>query len=309
MKGPIAIFGSGGFVGSHLAKYLLKQRKDIIAFSHDPQKAWRLKEMCIPSKNISRCDLTNLKQVTFVLKKYQPKTIFNLAAYGAYSWEQDIEKIYDVNFTSTVNLIETLKKASFSLYVHAGSQSEYGLNAAGPTEKGELIPNSHYAVSKTGVSHLITFYGKVMKLPVIHLRLYSVYGPLEEKGRLVPTLMSSVKKGALPPFVDSKISRDFIYIDDVIDAFLTVTEKVKKKHYGETFNIATGKKTTMEELAYLAKKLFNITSSPRFNSIQKRDWDVTDWYGNPAKMKREFGWKSQVSLKEGLLKTFSNTEG
>src|SRR3989338_2607406 len=219
MKGPIAIFGSGGFVGSHLAKYLLKQRKDIIAFSHDPQKAWRLKEMCIPSKNISRCDLTNLKQVTFVLKKYQPKTIFNLAAYGAYSWEQDIEKIYDVNFTSTVNLIETLKKASFSLYVHAGSQSEYGLNAAGPTEK------------------------------------------------------------------------------------------VKKKHYGETFNIATGKKTTMEELAYLAKKLFNITSSPRFNSIQKRDWDVTDWYGNPAKMKREFGWKSQVSLKEGLLKTFSNTEG
>ena len=98
MKGPIAVFGSGGFIGSHLVKRVYEKRKDIIAFSHDPQKAWRLKEMNIPSENIIKCDLLNIKQVGSVIKKYQPKTIFNLAAYGAYSWEKDAHKIYAINF-------------------------------------------------------------------------------------------------------------------------------------------------------------------------------------------------------------------
>jgi len=302
--GPIAIFGSGGFIGSHLLHQVGKERSDVIGFSHNPKEAWRLKHLKIPQRNIATCDLLEKEAVFKSLKKYKPKTIFNLAAYGAYSWEKNVTRIYDVNLTSTANLIEILKETGFAAYIQAGSQSEYGLNAAGPAENDELIPNSHYAVSKTAVYHLMKYYGKIEKLPVVHMRLYSVYGPLEEKGRLIPTLIDSIRQGTLPPFVDRRISRDFVYVDDVVAAFITIASKISAKHFGEAYNVASGKKTTMANLAVLSKKIFNIKAVPHFGTMKKRDWDVVNWYGNPAKIKKAFNWKPTTSLSEGLIKCY-----
>lgn len=306
LKGPIAIFGAGGFVGINLLNSLLKVRNDIIGFSQNPQKSWRIKANKIPDKNIARCNLLVADNIESVIKKYRPKTIFNLAAYGAYSKQKDIERIYQTNFNSTACLIESLKKYGFNAYIHAGSQSEYGLNSAGPSENAELFPNSHYAVSKVACYHLLKYYGKVERLPVAHLRLYSVYGPWEEPGRLIPVLIEAVRRGKLPPFVDPNISRDFVYIDDVIEAMTRVAKGLRKDHYGEVFNIATGKKTTIKALAYLAKKLFKIKGEPKFGSFKNRDWDVLDWYGNPKKIYKEFGWKAKISLEEGLIRFFNH---
>lgn len=304
MKGPIAIFGAGGFVGINLLDTILKIRDDVIGFSQDPEHSRRILKNNIPQKNIAKCNLLNAEEIQKTIKTYRPKTIFNLSAYGAYSKQTDIDKIYRTNFLSTVNLIETLKQYSFSAYIHAGSQSEYGLNATTPKETDELMPNSHYAVSKTAVHYLLKYYGIVEKLPVAHLRLYSVYGPWEEPDRLIPVLLQKAKEKKLPQFVDGKISRDFIFIDDVIDAMILVAEKLSPQQYGDVFNIATGKKTTMKELALLAKKLFDIDENPVFNTMKQRNWDIKNWYGNPEKMKKIFGWKAKTSLQEGLKKTY-----
>jgi len=304
LKGPIIIFGAGGFVGINLLKKILKNRADVIGISSDPDKSWRIKKNQIPKINVEQCNILDRKSVTAVINKYRPRTIFNLAAYGAYSTQKEIEKIYLTNFNSTINIIETLKKYAFNVYIHAGSQSEYGLNCYRPQETDELIPNSHYAVSKTAVYYLLKYYGRVEKLPVVHLRLYSVYGPWEEPGRLIPTLINNVKKGQLPPLVNPDISRDFIYIDDVVDAIITIAVKLKKDHFGEVFNVAAGKKTTIKELAQLARKLFKIKKEPVFNTMKNRDWDLKNWVGNPKKMQKTFGWKVKVSLEEGLLKCF-----
>lgn len=304
LKGPIAIFGAGGFIGINLLTSILKARKDVIGISSDPNKSWRVKKNNIPKINLVKCDLLNYKQIEEIIIQYRPKTIFNLAAYGGYSKQNNFEKIYLTNFNSTIHLIEILKKYGFKAYLHAGSQSEYGLNSAAPTESDELIPNSHYAVSKTAVYYLLKYYGKVEKLPVVHLRLYSVYGPWEEPDRLMPTLISHVRNKSLPKFVDPNISRDFIYIDDVINALITIAGNIKKNYYSEAFNIASGKKTTIKELAYLTKKLFDISVKPQFGNMKNRQWDLKDWYGNPGKMNKVFSWKAKISLKEGLKKFY-----
>ncbi len=304
MNGPIAIFGAGGFVGINLLHTILKTRDDVIGFSQDPKYSLRIQKSNIPQKHIAKCNLLNPEEIEKNIKKYMPQTIFNLSAYGAYSKQTDIDKIYRTNFLSTAHLIEILKKHPFSAYIHAGSQSEYGLNAASPHETDELIPNSHYAVSKTAAYYLLKYYGTVEKLPVVHLRLYSVYGPWEEPDRLIPVLLQKAKEKKFPPFVDAEISRDFIFIDDVIGAMLLIAASLKPKHYGDVFNIATGKKTTVKELAFLAKKLFGIDEDPVFNIMKQRNWDIKDWYGNPAKMEKMFGWKAKTALKEGLIKTY-----
>ncbi|MDH7475881.1 MAG: NAD-dependent epimerase/dehydratase family protein [Microgenomates group bacterium] len=305
VKGPILIFGAGGFIGINLLKKLLKQRDDVVGVSSNLKNSWRIKQNKIPKKNLYQGNLLQISSIKKIINDIKPKTIFNLAAYGAYSKQKDIEKIYQTNFISTVNLIEELKKTNFTCYLHAGSQSEYGLNAASPKEDDQLIPNSHYAVSKTATYYLLKYYGRVEKLPVVHLRFYSVYGPWEEPDRLIPTLIKQAKIGNLPQFVDGEISRDFIYIDDVIDACLLIAANLKKDYYGDVFNIATGKKTMIKELAFLTKKLFNIKKEPSIGSMKKRDWDVKNWWGNPQKMEKNFGWKAKISLKEGLKKTFN----
>ena len=309
IPGPIIIFGAGGFVGFNLLQKLLGSREDVFGVFSDPDKNWRLKAKTTSPLNVVKCDIRDRGALKSLFSRIKPKVVFNLAAYGAYSSQIDIDNIYSTNFNSTYHIIEELKKQGFSAYVHAGSQSEYGLNSAEPSEEAELVPNSHYAVSKAAVSSLIKYYGKVEKLPVVHLRLYSVYGAWEEPNRLIATLVSEAKKGKLPKFVDPDISRDFVHVDDVCEAFIIAAAKLATRQlaqssnsqlYGEVFNICTGKKTTIKELANLAKKIFNIKQEPKFGSLKNRDWDLKDWYGNPKKINRILGWKAKISLKVGL---------
>src|SRR3989338_9285884 len=201
LTGPVIIFGSGGFIGFNLLQKLLQYRKDVFGVFSEPKKNLRLQKLPTPPHCVVKCDLMSGGEVKSIISRIKPKTVFNLAAYGAYSTQDEIDRIYQTNFNSTYILIEEMKKYGFSAYIHAGSQSEYGLNSSRPAEDDELIPNSHYAVSKAADYYLLKYYGKIEKLPVIHLRLYSVYGPWEEPNRLIPTIIREAKKGRLPQFV------------------------------------------------------------------------------------------------------------
>ncbi len=303
LKGPILIFGVGGFVGVNLIQQILLHRKDVYGVTHSKKKNWRLHGARIPQKNLISCDILESKNLKKVLEKIKPKTVFNLAAYGAYAKQTDPELIYKTNVTATVGILEILKEMKLVAYIHAGSQSEYGLNAKAPKEGDELIPNSHYAVSKVADYYLLKYYGKILSIPVIHLRLYSAYGPWEELDRLMPVLLYKAKQGTLPPFVDPSISRDFVYIDDIISALLLAAIKMKKSLFGEVFNVATGKQTTIKQLALLVKRTFLVEENPQFGTMKNRKWDVVTWYGNNKRIKKVLGWKQTVSLREGIKLT------
>jgi len=299
--GPIMVFGAGGFIGMNILKTVLAYRDDVYGISQEYKKNWRFMAGNISTKNLRNCDLNELSQVVSLIREVKPKTIFNLAAYGAYSKQKEYGKIYRTNIISTTDLIEVLKETGFSVYIHAGSQSEYGTNSKGPGEDSELCPNSHYAVSKTANYFTTKYYGKTEKLPVVHLRLYSVFGPWEEPDRLIPVLLSKARKGMLPPLVNSNVSRDFIYVQDVVSAFITVAAKTSPSIYGEVFNIATGKKTTIKNLVSTTKRLLKFSAKPEFGTMQNRKWDLEEWYGNPEKMKKVFRWKPKYTLEDGLI--------
>jgi len=301
LKGPIFIFGAGGFIGVNLLKSILLERSDVFAITQDPRNNWRLLVNYIPVKNIISCDINEITILKDLFQEYQPKTIFNLAAYGAYSKQKEYKKIYATNFNSVVNIIELLKAYGFDAYVHAGSSSEYGINSAAPDEEEPLVPNSHYAVSKVASYYSCKYYGKIEQLPVAHLRLYSAYGAWEEPDRLIPVLVSAARKGQYPPLVDPDISRDFIDVADVCDAFILAACNIQNIK-GEAFNIGTGTKTTIRELALIIKDTFNISTEPTFGSMPNRNWDVKDWYANAAKAKKLLQWEATTSLKDGLLR-------
>ena len=303
LQGPIFIFGASGFIGINLLETILKYRKDCYAITHNPRSAWRLKLSETPPENILHCDINYKKSVETIFSQYNPKTIFNLSAYGAYSKQNNTGLIYETNILGTVNILEVCKDVK--AYIHAGSSSEYGLNSANPKENDELIPNSHYSVSKITTGYLLSYYARFHNLPCLNLRLYSIYGSWEEPDRLMPKLIECALKGAYPPLVNPSTTRDFVYIDDCIEAFVDAAKNVSKEISGLSLNIGSGQKTSLEELINTARQLFKIETEPQWGKMPNRKWDTSEWYGNFEKANKLIDWKPKTSLSDGLLK-FAN---
>lgn len=299
LKGPILVTGASGFVGANLFHLLKTYRDDVFACVHR-EKGWRLNE--VSDKQIIAVDFNEIASIKNLVHFIAPGTVFHCIAYGAYSFERDPNLIYQTNFQSLVNFVELLDQSKLSAFIHAGSSSEYGTNCSGPSEDSPCNPNSSYSVSKLASSNYLRFKGKQQGFPCINLRLYSVYGPLEDSSRLMPTLLKEATNGNLPPLVNPNTTRDFVYVSDVCMAFIMAAAKIHPEIYGDDFNIGSGTKTTIEDLINLTTNLFNISAIPKYGEMENRLWDEKDWYSNSEKALNLLGWKSKVDLSSGLLK-------
>ncbi len=299
LHGPILVTGASGFVGAALFRALLAERADVYGTT-TRLPAWRLKGL--PSQSILVGDLLIDSHLDQVLQSTKPRTIFDCVAYGAYSFETDSALIYQTNFNLATRVIDRLDKSTLACYVHAGSSSEYGDNAAGPVEDALPAPNSPYAVSKVAVANLLHYHGRKHKLPCVNLRLYSVYGPLEDSSRLIPNLVRHGVEGKYPEFVNPQVSRDFLYVDDACEAFIDAALNLREDDYGSSFNIGTGIKTTIGDLAEISRDLFGIDEPARF-TMPARGWDVTDWYANIDRAHNRLGWQPKIAIRDGLTRT------
>ncbi len=287
-------------MGANIFRSLLKERDDVVGTFFSGE-SWRLRG--VPAANLQFFNLHDPLSIQAVLTKVAPQVIFDCSSFGAYSFEQDAERIHTTNYTCFIRLLEAVSALPLQAYIHAGSSSEYGLNAAAPAEDGLLSPNSHYAVSKCAAAAAVTYYGKIRAVPVVNLRLYSVYGPYEDSSRLIPVLCEHADRGLLPPFARPQTSRDFIYTEDVTEAFVRAALAMSPALAGESFNIGTGVQTSLADLASLSKELFHIDAEPQFKEGVARTWDVDTWVSNPDKAQKLLHWKPTITLSEGMRRT------
>ena len=303
LEGPIVVFGAGGFIGSNLFRHILQYRDDVYGItSKEPFIPWRIDDL--KTDRIIHANITELSSLQSLFHKYQFRTIFDLAAYGAYAKQDDVKLIYRTNISGLLNLLQVSSAYNIKAFVHAGSSSEYGLNCKEPLENAELLPNSHYAVTKVSAAHMIKYYGTILEFPIVNLRYYSIYGEYEEPDRLIPQIIEKGMIKQYPPLVQPDISRDFVYIDDAIYATLLSANANFSIIGGRSINIASNKKTTIRDIALAAKEIFNIPGEPEWGDFPNRKWDLKEWYGNAGLAKEILNWEATTELKEGLIKTY-----
>lgn len=309
LQGPILVLGASGFIGANLLRLLLQHRPDAFGTSSNAS-AWRLEG--VPTDNVVPGDLLIEASLAALLDGVRPRTVFNCLAYGAYSFQTDAGLIYRTNVDLTARLVEELQARGVHRYVHAGSSSEYGDDASGPSEDVALHPNSHYSVSKGAAAGLLYYAGKKQGFPGANLRLYSIYGPYEDSSRLVPTAVLKGIVGQHGQYVDPEISRDFLYVDDACEAFIDTALNLPEARYGESFNIGSGVQTTIGAFAALCGSLFALPGAPAF-TMPNRSWDVARWFANPAKARDDLGWAARTALRDGMermtawVRTIENT--
>ncbi|HVZ35097.1 MAG TPA: NAD-dependent epimerase/dehydratase family protein, partial [Polyangiaceae bacterium] len=243
----------------------------------------------------------------------RPSVVINCAAYGAYSSQTDAERIYRINFHAVRHLLDAARELpQLRAFIQAGSSSEYGLNCSAPPEDGPTLPDSDYAVSKIAATAAVQFYALKHGVPAWALRLYSVYGPFEDFSRLMPRLLLAARENSFPPLVNPAISRDFIFVEDVCRAVAAIVQRATAGRGGdvreagalrpgEVYNIGTGVRTSLAELVALVRSVFGVASEPAWGSMPNRAWDHQEWYADPRKAERDFGWKASVSVRDGLI--------
>lgn len=294
------VTGAAGFIGASLVRRLLDRGGDVTVLLQDATDAWRLKDV-LPRVRVVKGDVADPAAASRAVAASAPDAVYHLAAHGAYESQKDADRILRTNLMGTWAMLEACAASPVRLFVHAGSSSEYGFKKEPMRETDLLQPNSVYAVGKAAATHLCSYLATKSKFAIVTCRLFSVYGPWEEPTRLVPTILRRCLQNQPLEMVPRETARDFVYVDDILDAFLNCDGLAARS--GEVFNLGTGRQTTMGEFVDAAVELTGSRSEVKWGAMAPRVWDAFTWVSDSAKASEQLGWKAAHPLRDGLRRT------
>ena len=296
----VIVTGATGFVGANLARRLLRDGHQVHLLLRPGSERWRI-EGIRADVRLHELQLEDASRVTRVVKRIRPEWIFHLAAHGGSSSQTDAQRMVATNLCGTMNLVSACLQTGFEALVNTGSSSEYGLKDHAPAESEPLAPNSHYAVTKAAATMYCRYIAASQRVHLPTLRLYSAYGPFESPQRLMPTLIRAGLQGQLPPLVNPNIARDFIYVDDVVEACLRAAQ-IQTRESGPVYNIGTGVQTKLREVVKLARRVLNVPAKPAWGTMPNRNWDTDSWVCDNRKARAAMGWQPHHDLEAGFRK-------
>jgi nucleoside-diphosphate-sugar epimerase len=296
----VLITGATGFIGANLTRTFLEKGADVSILTREKSNKWRIEDILC---NLSEycVDLTDRQELEKAISHIHPEIILHTAVYGGFPFQKDFKKTFETNLIATINLLETCEKTGFELFINTGSSSEYGIKKEPIKESDILRPLTHYGISKA----LATLFCRMQSkpgLPVVTLRLFSPYGYYEEPTRLIPSVILSCLKGESPRVSSPNPVRDFIFVEDVVDAYLKVVEN-KDRVGDELFNIGYGVQYSVEEVVNKIIFLTGNRVKPEWGSVSNARVEPQIWQADISKAKDFLKWVPEYSLDKGLDKT------
>jgi len=293
----IVVTGGAGFIGSHIAWELVKDNDVIVIDNLYTGK----EENVPPGAKLIKADIRDYESIAEAIK--EADYVFHQAAQVSV-----VESIKDPLFTEEVNVLGTLNIIRALLEGHgklifASSAAIYGDNPNLPLKETERPrPLSPYGVTKATAEEYLRVYHELYGLPVVALRYFNVFGPRQGFNQYAGVISIFINRALagepLVIFGDGKQTRDFIYVKDVVKANLLVAES--RKANGRVFNVATGKQTSVLELAMKIIEITGTTSSIIFD--KPRPGDIRHSLADISEI-RKLGFEPEFSLEEGLKRT------
>ncbi|NOX96504.1 MAG: GDP-mannose 4,6-dehydratase [Nitrospirae bacterium] len=304
----VLITGITGFVGSHLADYLLTKPEveicGIYRWRSDTKNIDHIKDRL----KLWECDLKDASSVSKIIDDVRPDKIFHLAAqsFVPTSWHAPAETL-TTNIVGELNIFEAVRRAGLNPWIQiAGSSEEYGLayeEEIPIKETNPLRPLSPYGVSKVGQDLLAYQYYMSYKLNVIRTRGFNHTGPRRGEVFVCSDFARQVvriEKGLQPPVIkvgnlDAK--RDFTDVRDMVRAYWLSLEKCKP---GEVYNICSGKSYKISEVLEMLLGMTKETIEVKANESKFRPSDVLVLLGDSSKFRKETGWKPEIPFEKTL---------
>ena len=301
----VLVTGADGFMGSHLTERLLSEGAKVSVYvrgnSTIGTTQYALKNTKHLEKRVEKIITGNIASADTkeLIIKNRPEVIFHLAAdaYVPNSFEHPIE-VMETNVIGTLNILHAAKEYKNIKRVVCTSSSEiYGMTIGGSIdEEHPLYPSSPYAASKVAADRYCYSYWNTYRVPVAVIRPFNTYGPRHTYDVIPKFIEIALNNKTLTVHGTGSQSRDFSYVDDMIDAFMIMGSH--ENAVGKAVNFGTGEAITVN---YIAKKVKEISgSNSKITHIEDRAAQVPKLLCNYSLAKKLFKWKPKVFIDEGL---------
>lgn len=281
------VTGCSGFIGTHLVKRLLDEGHMVTGY-----------DLVIPAYthvnfDFVQGDILDLERLRASVVK--PDGIFHLAAQTKVpDSTQDPSYDFLVNAQGTFNVLSCASEATF---VYASTSTVYGTAATPTTEEHAMHPVSFYGASKAAGELYCSAFNGIFGVPTTSLRLFNVYGPGNAKGVMYDLIKKLQLDGSHLEILGSGLQKkDYVYIDDVIDAFLLAYNKGIP---GDAYNVGSGRAITVNEIASSICRILDLHPDISWTGGKSWEGDIESTQADISCF-TSFGWEPRIDLEKGL---------
>jgi UDP-glucose 4-epimerase len=295
----VLVSGASGFIGANLVQRLLESGCEVIALVRPESDPTRIAHL-LDQIELIEADVAGLQPGELASRAGRVRLVFHLAAAGVMSPDLDSHAVVETNTVGTLRMLQAAHLLGSERFIYCGSCFEYG-DGERFSEDAPLAPLTQYGASKAGGWLLAQAFSRRHGVPVVGLRPFTVYGPLEAPSRLVSYVIGAALRDEQIELTAGRQRRDLVYVGDVVDGFLTAA--IAQSVSCETFNLCTGEAVAVSHVVSTALRLIGSDHQPIFGAREHRAVDSPMLSGDPRKAAQRLGWTARTSLVEGLRQT------
>jgi UDP-glucuronate 4-epimerase len=307
MKEVALVTGVAGFIGSHLAERMLGLGYPVIGLDnfddcYNPSIKWD-NIRALESENDFRLEQGDIRDASLlarILSKNSVNVVVHLAAQAGVRHSLEQPLLYeDVNIGGTINLLEASRSHGIKQFVFASSSSIYGSSGTVPFSEETKVdfPASPYAASKAAAELFCRTYNHLYNIPIVALRFFTVYGPRQRPEMAIHRFVRLVDRGEeVTVFGDGTTSRDYTYIDDIVDGLLAAL--TYREETFQIFNLGVGHDTKLNYLIKLIEKALGKKAKIRYCTPPLGEVPIT--LADISKARYILGYQPKVSIEAGI---------
>lgn len=290
----VIITGANGFVGRHCIDLLLRRGYEVHAVDQYPKAL-------ASGDAVQRHAVNLLKpgETDALLSRIRPSRLLHFAWYttpGKY-WTSNYNYTW---LKASLDMLESFHKYGGERAVFAGSCAEYDwhhdvfIENVTPTS-----PETPYGICKNALRMIMESFAENNKMSWAWGRMFFLYGPHENPNRLVPSVITSLLQGKVAQCSDGELMRDFLYVSDVADAFLTLMDS----DIQGPVNIASGVPVRIAQVVACVEKILSLRNMVAFGALQKRSNEPSQLIADTSRLRNEVGWMPMYDLESGIRMT------
>ena len=302
------VTGGAGFIGSHIVERLVQEGQHVRVIDNLSTGKWENIEPFLEEIEFIEGDIRDLELVRKAMDGVD-YVLHQAAVPSVPRSVKDPVTTNSVNVEGTLNILIAARDAGVKRVVYASSSSVYGDTPVLPKhEDMKPQPRSPYAVSKLAGEFYCQVFYHVYGLETVVLRYFNVFGPRQDPesqyAAVVPKFIAALLRNEPPTiFGDGEQSRDFTYVENVVEANLLATQAKGPDVAGQVFNIACGTRITINKLAQMLAEIIGVDPELKPHYAPPRPGDVRHSLADISKAQKLLGYKIKVDFERGLQKT------